>query len=202
MFQLDATTITLGIAIVQTIFLVLAGFAAYFQFRETAKTRYLEAVVRMFEDFGSHEAYHHADLVLGLPPRIEAFSPDELTLATWVVRVYEEIGFLVESEMIPAAYLVPLYSRRIVWSWQALRPFVERQRELQRTGGAYRMSGDGRYFEKLYHRALAYRKGQRRKEQVEPPIPEDYRQQLAQAIARGERIVPDGDTPMALGRAH
>ena len=74
MFTLDATTITLGIAIVQTIFLVLAGFAAYFQFRETAKTRYLEAVVRMFEDFGSHEAYRHADFVLGLPRRIEDFS--------------------------------------------------------------------------------------------------------------------------------
>jgi hypothetical protein len=116
------TLVAISVGAVQTIILVIAGFVAWFQLRETAKTRYLEAIVRVFEDFGSEEAYHYADLVLGLPTRIEDYTPAEVELATWVVRVYEKIGFLVESGMIPADYIIPLYSRRIVWTWTAVQP--------------------------------------------------------------------------------
>ncbi len=178
------------VALLQTLLLALAGWVAWFQLRETAKSRYLEAVVRMFEDFGSKEAYAEADDVLGLPERIEDFSTDEIELATWATRVYEKIAFLVESEMIPEEFIVPLYSRRIVWSWEALNPFVERQRQLRDTGGAYRMGCDGFYFERLYKRTARYRRREFRGDRRLPAIPAAYREQLRQRIASGARVAP------------
>jgi hypothetical protein len=185
-----ASLVAIGVGAVQTIILVIAGLVAWFQLRETAKTRYLEAIVRVFEDFGSEEAYRYADLVLGLPTRVEDYTPAEVELATWVVRVYEKIGFLVESEMIPADYIVPLYSRRIVWTWTAVQPYVAWQIALKQSGGLYRLAGDAHNFKRLHNRAIAYRKAHKSREQVDPPIPAAYRQMLLDAIQRGERIYP------------
>ena len=193
MFGLRPETVAavgIAVAALQTLLLAVAGFVAYFQFRETARARYLEALVRMFDDFGSREAYQYADAVLGLPQRIQDYTAEEMELATWVVRVYEKIGFLVESGMIPADYLVPLYSRRIVWSWQALQPYIQEQRRLRDGGGAYRLAGDAHNFEKLARRARAYRSRVHPAARVDPPIPADYRQQVAAAVARGEPLVP------------
>jgi hypothetical protein len=184
------TLVAIGVGAVQTIILVIAGFVAWFQLRETAKTRYLEAIVRVFEEFGSEEAYHYADLVLGLPTRVEEYTPAEVELATWVVRVYEKIGFLVESGMIPANYIIPLYSRRIVWTWTAVQPYVAWQIALKQSGGLYRLAGDAHNFKRLHNRAIAYRKGVKSREQVDPPIPAEYRQRLLNAIQRGERVYP------------
>jgi hypothetical protein len=190
--QLNGNVLTLvGIvaALLQTLLLALAGFVAWFQLRETAKTRYLEAVVRMFDDFGSREAYFEADAILGLPQRIEDFSPQEVELATWAVRVYEKIAFLVDSGMIPAQYIVPLYSRRIVWSWDALRPYIEEQRRLRDTGGAYRMAGDAIYFQALVKLALRHR-ARRFSRRVHPPIPGAYRERLKALIESGQSLLP------------
>ena len=41
-----------------------------------------------------------------------------------------------------------------------------------------------------YNRAIAYRKGIKSREQVDPPIPIEYRQRLLNAIQRGERVYP------------
>lgn len=185
----DVALIGMAVALFQTILLAVAGFVAWSQWREQARARYLEGLARMFEEFGSREAYADADAVLGLPQRIEDYSPEELELATWAVRVYEKIAFLVESGLVPAEYIVPLYSRRIVWDWDALQPYILEQRRLRDAGGGYRLAGDGLYFERLVARALAYRtrtfKGSQR---VHPPIPDVYRERLRATIARGERI--------------
>jgi hypothetical protein len=182
--------VAISVGAVQTLILVIAGLVAWFQLRETAKTRYLEAIVRVFEEFGSQEAYRYADLVLGLPTRIEDYTPAEVELATWVVRVYEKIGFLVESEMIPADYIVPLYSRRIIWTWSAVQPYAAWQIALKQSGGLYRLAGDAHNFKRLHNRAIAYRKAHKSREQVDPPVPAEYRQLLLTAIQRGERIYP------------
>lgn len=190
--QLNGNLLTLVgivVALLQTLLLALAGFVAWFQLRETAKTRYLEAVIRMFEDFGSREAYFEADAILGLPQRIEDFSPQEVELATWAVRVYEKIAFLVDSGMIPAQYIVPLYSRRIVWSWDALLPYIEEQRRLRDTGGAYRMAGDAIYFQALTKLALRHR-ARRFSRRVHPPIPGAYRERLKALIESGQSLLP------------
>jgi hypothetical protein len=145
--------------------------------------------MRMFDDIGSRAAYEDADAALGLPRRIEDYTPEERELATWTTRVYEQLAFLVESGMIPEKYIVPLDSRRIVWTWDALQPYIQEQRRLRDSGGSYRISGDGRYFELLAARALRYRKrtfGETPR--AHPPIPQDYREQVLQTIARGERI--------------
>ncbi|MBF6590892.1 MAG: hypothetical protein IVW57_10250, partial [Ktedonobacterales bacterium] len=163
-----------------------AGFVAWFQLREAAKTRYLEALIRMFDDFGSREAYFEADALLGLPQRIEDFSPAEIGLASWSVRIYEKIGFLVDTGLIPEDLIVPLYSRRILWSWDALQPYIKQQRELRDNGGAYRMAGDGLYFERLYQRALAYRRRHYRGQRANPPVPAAYRERLQQILASGQ----------------
>jgi hypothetical protein len=184
------TLITISVGALQTLILVIAGLVAWFQLRETAKTRYLEAIVRVFEEFGSEEAYHYADLVLGLPTRIEEYTPAEVELATWVVRVYEKIGFLVESGMIPAEYIIPLYSRRIVWTWTAVQPYVTWQVALKKNGGLYRLAGDAHNFKRLHNRAIAYRQAHKSREQVDPPIPAEYRQRLLSALQRGERVFP------------
>jgi hypothetical protein len=185
-----ATLVAISVGAVQTLVLVIAGLVAWFQLRETAKTRYLEAIVRVFEDFGSEEAYHYADLVLGLPTRVEDYTPAEVELATWVVRAYEKIGFLVESGMIPEEYIIPLYSRRIVWTWTAVQPYVTWQIALKQSGGLYRLAGDAHNFKRLHNRAIAYRQAHKSREQVDPPIPAAYRQLLLNAIQRGERIYP------------
>jgi len=185
----DVAIIEVAVALFQTIVLVVAGLVAVFQLRATQQSRYLDAVVRMFEDFGSRDAYADSDAVLGLPVSIDDYTSQETELATWAVRVFEEIAFLVESGMMPANYIVPLYSRRILWSWDALQPFILEQRRLRDSGGEYRLGGDGRYFEALAKRSLAYRervfKGAKR---AHPPVPEAYRERLRAAIARGERI--------------
>lgn len=196
MFSLSSDAlalVTIAAAMLQTLLLAVAGFVAWFQLRESSKTRYLEALVRMFDDFGSKEAYHYADRVLGLPKRIAEFTAEERELAIWVVRVYEKIGFLVESGMMPAEYIVPLYSRRIIWTWDALWPFIEEQVKLRNSDGAYRMGGDGKYFELLYRRALAHRKRAYPKSLANPPIPDEYRQWLQAAVARGESLLPAAD---------
>jgi hypothetical protein len=184
------TVVGIAVTLLQTLLLAIAGFVAYFQVRETARTRYLAALVRMFDDFGSREAYQYADAVLGLPQRVEDYTAEEMELATWEVRVYEKIAFLVESGMIPAEYLIPLYSRRIVWSWQALQPYIMEQRRLRDTGGAYRLAGDAHNFEKLAKRARAYRARTYPAKRVDPPIPGDYRRQVAAAVAQGRPLIP------------
>ena len=189
----DVALIVAGVALLLTIFLAIAGFVAYFQVRATQKTRSLEAAVRLFEDFGSRGAYADTDAVLGLPASYADFTAEEMELATWVTRVYEKIAFLVESGMIPEEYIVPLYSRRILWTWSALQPYIIEQRRLRDTGGEYRMSGDGRYFEQLAERARAYRK---RAFKDEPgafsPVPTEYRQWVLQQMARGQRLGSPG----------
>lgn len=196
MFSLNSSQITLievGVAALQTLLLVLAGVIAWRQVREAQRSRYLGAILRMFDEVGSREAYQDADAALGLPERIEDYTPEELELATWTTRVYEQLAFLVESGMIPAQYIVPLDSRRILWTWDALQPFIQEQRRLRDSGGGYRISGDGRYFELLARRALRYRTrafgGAKR---AHPPIPQEYRERVRQMIARGERIGSGG----------
>ncbi|HLY30511.1 MAG TPA: hypothetical protein VKQ36_05755 [Ktedonobacterales bacterium] len=185
----DVALIEVGVALLQTILLAVAGFVAFFQLRATQKSRYLESLVRMFEDFGSRGAYADADAVLGLPASFADYSSEEVELATWVTRVYEKIAFLVESDMIPADYLVPLYSRRIIWTWDALQPFIQEQRRLRDSGGEYRIAGDGRYFEMLASRALDYRKKIfKDPSRVHSPVPKEYRQRVMRQLARGERL--------------
>lgn len=192
MISFDSSQIALieaGVAALQTVLLVVAGAVAWRQLREAQRSRYLGAILRMFDEIGSRESYEDADAALGLPGRIEAYTPEELELATWTTRVYEKLAFLVESGMIPEKYIVPLDSRRILWTWDALQPYIQEQRRLRESGGSYRISGDGRYFELLARRALRYRTrafgGGKR---AHPPIPSDYRERLEQQIARGERI--------------
>lgn len=181
------------VAVLQTVVLVVAGFVAWRQLREAQRARFLGAIIRMYDDLGNREAYEDADAALGLPPRIEEYTPEELELATWTTRVYEKLAFLVESGMIPAEYIIPLYSRRIVWTWDALQPFIQEQRRVRDDGGAYRMSGDGRHFELLAKRALAYRertfKGSKR---AHPPVPLAYRERVREMVARGERLGSGG----------
>ncbi|MGE5333864.1 MAG: hypothetical protein ACM3N4_04125 [Nitrososphaerota archaeon] len=183
------TLIGIAAASLQTVLLALAGFVAWFQLRETAKTRYLEAVIRMFDDFGSRQAYFEADAILGLPRQIEEFTPEEIELAAWSVRVYEKMGFLVDSAMIPAKYIVPLYSRRIVWAWDALLPYIQEQRRLRDTGGAYRMAGDAAHFENLHKLALRYRT-RHLSHRVHPPIPLAYRARLKALVESGQPLLP------------
>ncbi|MEO7000372.1 MAG: hypothetical protein ABI068_01030 [Ktedonobacterales bacterium] len=185
----DVALIGIAVALFQTLLLAVAGFVAWSQWREQAKARYLEGLVRIFEDFGSREAYADADAVLGLPQRIEEYTAEELELATWAVRVYEKIAFLVDSELIPAEYIIPLYSRRIVWDWDALQPYIKEQRRLRDSDGGYRLAGDALYFERLAARALTYRKRTFKEPQrAHPPIPAVYRERLRATITRGERI--------------
>ena len=192
MLSLDASQIALIevlVAALQTALLVAAGAVAWRQWREAQRARYLGAMLRMFDEIDSREAYQDADATLGLPERIQDFTPEELELATWTTRVFEKLAFLVESGMIPARYIIPIDSRRIVWTWDALQPYIQEQRRLRDSGGAYRVSGDGRYFELLAGRALRYRKQTfGASERVHPPIPSDYRARVEAAIARGERI--------------
>ncbi len=196
MFALNSTQIALieaSVAILQTLLLVVAGAVALRQLYEAQRTRYLGAIMRMFDDIGSREAYEDADIALGLPHRIEDYTPEELELATWITRIYEQLAFLVESGMIPERYIVPLDSRRILWTWDALQPYIQEQRRLRDDGGAYRVSGDGRYFERLAQRAERYRKrtfGNTKR--AHPPIPQDYRARVLLMITRGERIGSGG----------
>lgn len=192
MLSLDSTQIALieaGVAVAQTLLLVAAGVVAWRQWRESQRSRYLGAILRMFDELGSREAFEDADAALGLPARFEDYTPEEVELATWTTRVYERLAFLVESGMIPAKYIVPLESRRIVWTWDALQPYIQEQRRLRDSGGGYHISGDGRYFERLATRALRYRVrtfGETKR--AHPPIPQDYRSEVLKMIARGERI--------------
>jgi hypothetical protein len=183
------TLIGITTALLQTLLLAVAGSVAWFQLRETAKTRYLEAVIRMFDDFGSREAYFEADAILGLPQRIEDFTAEEIELAAWAVRVYEKIAFLVDSGMIPAQYIVPLYSRRIIWSWDALQPYIQQQRTLRDNNGAYRMAGDAIYFQNLVKLALRHR-ARRFSRRVHPSIPAAYRDRLQALLASGQSLLP------------
>jgi hypothetical protein len=181
------------VAVLQTLVLVVAGLVAWRQLREAQRARYLGAIIRTFDDLGSRESFEDADAALGLPTRVEEYTPEETELATWTTRVYEKLGFLVESGLIPADYIIPLYSRRIIWTWDALQPFIQDQRRLRDTGGAYRMSGDGRYFETLAKRALTYRaRAFKGAERMRPKVPPAYRERVAEMIARGERIGSGG----------
>jgi hypothetical protein len=196
MFAFDASQVALieaVVAVLQTALLVVAGGFAWRQLREVQRARYLGAIIRMFDEIGSRDAYEDADAALGLPARIEDYTPEELELATWTTRVYEKLAFLVESGMIPAQYLVPLDSRRILWTWDALQPYIQEQRRLRDSGGGYRISGDGRYFELLVARALRYRgKVFGKTQRQHPPVPADYRERVRQMIERGERIGSGG----------
>jgi hypothetical protein len=181
------------VAVLQTLVLVVAGIVAWWQLREVQRARYLGAIIHVYDELGNRETYEDADAALGLPASIEEYTPEELELATWTTRVYEKLGFLVESGLIPAEYIIPLYSRRIVWTWDALQPFIQSQRSQRDDGGAYRMSGDGRYFELLAKRALDYRmrsfKGSKR---AHPSVPPAYREGVREKVARGERLGSGG----------
>jgi hypothetical protein len=181
------------VAVLQTVLLVVAGYVAWRQLREAQRARLLSAMIRLFDDLGSRDAYEDADAALGLPARIEDYTPEELELATWTTRVYEKLGFMVESGMIPASYIIPLYSRRIIWTWDALQPFIQEQRRLRDDGGAYRMSGDGRYFEALMKRALTFRERVFKVDKrAHPAVPAAYRERVQETIARGERLGSGG----------
>ena len=196
MLSLDSTQIALieiVVAALQTVLLALAGVVVWRQARKAQRSRALDAILRLYDDVGSRTAAQDADAALGLPERIEDYTPEELELATWTTRVYEKLAFLVESGMIPAQYIIPLDSRRILWTWDALQPFIQEQRRLRDSGGGYRISGDGRYFELLAKRALRYRtRTFVDAKRAHPPIPQDYRERVRQMIARGERIGSGG----------
>jgi hypothetical protein len=196
MFVMDLTQIVVigvVVAAAQTLLLVIAGVVIWRQQRAAQRSEYVETITRIFDDLGSRESYKDADAALGLPSRIEDYTPEELELATWTTSVYEKVAFLVESGMIPEPYIVPLYSRRIVWTWDALQPYIQEQRRLRDSGGGYRISGDGRYFELLARRALRYRgRAFGDAKRKHPPIPAEYRERVRQLIARGERIGSGG----------
>jgi hypothetical protein len=184
------------VAGLQTALLVVAGIVVWRQLRQAQRARYLNAVLRIYDELGSGPAYADADAALGLPERIEDYTPEERELATWTTRVYEKLGFLVESGAIPAHYIIPLYSRRIIWTWEALQPFIKEQRALRDSDGAYRMNSDGRYFETLALRALKYRNRTfKTLSRAHPAVPTAYREDVARLVARGERLGSRGSRP-------
>ncbi|HEX9038782.1 MAG TPA: hypothetical protein VF808_17505 [Ktedonobacterales bacterium] len=193
---IDASQIALLVALVavlQTVALVVGGIVIWRQLRESRRERELSAILHLFDDLGSRAAYEDGDTALGLPARIEEYTPEELELATWMVRVYEKLGFLVESGSLPPRRIIPLYSRRIIWTWDALQPFIQEQRRLRDSDGAYRIGGDGRYFEELTKRALMYRERTfKASPRVHPAVPVAYRERVRETIARGERLGSGG----------
>ena len=95
MFGLSTTTVALievCVAVPQTLVLLIAGGVAWRQLHEAQRTRYLGAIIRMYDDIGSRAAYEDADAALGLPDRIEDYTPEERELATWTTRVYRATG--------------------------------------------------------------------------------------------------------------
>lgn len=189
----QAAVVEALVAVLLTVVVVVAGLVAWKQAREAQRARYLGVIIRIFDDLGSREAFEDADAALGLPARIEEYTPEEWELATWTARVFEKVAFLVESGMIPADTLIPLYSRRIVWTWDALQPFIQEQRRLRDGDGSYRANCDGRYFESLVKRAVTYRSREfSDTPRARPSVPAAYRERVRAMIARGERLGSGG----------
>ncbi len=60
MFGFNPTQIALieaVVAVLQTLVLVIAGAVAWRQLHEAQRSRYLGAIIRMFDDIGSRAAY-------------------------------------------------------------------------------------------------------------------------------------------------
>lgn len=189
----QAAVVEALVAVLLTVVVVVAGLIAWKQAREAQRAQHLGVIIRIFDDLGSREAFEDADAALGLPARIEEYTPEEWELATWTARVFEKVAFLVESGLVPAGSLIPLYSRRIVWTWDALQPFIQEQRRLRDGDGAYRANCDGRYFESLVQRAVNYRsRAFSDSRRARPSVPVAYRERVRAMIARGERLGSGG----------
>lgn len=177
------------VAALEALLVVVVGVIGWRWLRAARRAYAADTLLRLHDELGTHTAFEDTDAALGLPARIEEYTPQELELATSVTRDYERLAFLVESGVVPAAGVLPLHARRIVWVWQALQPFIREQRRLRDVGGAYRLNGDGRAFEALAQRAARSRARLYKDEkQAQPPVPAEYRERVRQAIARGERI--------------
>jgi hypothetical protein len=136
----------LGVAVV-----IPAAIIALWQLIEMRKARHLEAMLQVYEMFGSKASrkerrFIYNELNYSSP---EAFTSEELEIVEHVSVTFERIGKLVESDLVPANELLEGHCEVIIRSWNRLKPYIKHRRD----------KGDGRYgkhFETLVDLALKY----------------------------------------------
>ncbi len=135
-----------GVAVV-----IYAAIVALGQLKEMTKARHLEALLRVYDMIGSEPARKQRRIVYTeLKSEPENLTSDERELVEQVTVMFERIGKLVESDLVPRNELFEGHCEVILRTWTKLEPYIRHHRSL--AGGRH-----AQHFERLAVLAEEYR---------------------------------------------
>lgn len=134
-----------------------AGFIAYRELNENAKSRHLEVADRLFMELNAPEnvqarrwVFQHlpADPAQGLA----SMTPDERNLVKQVLNSLDRVAFLTQQDWIPDDMVMPWMNPMIVKTWDKLQPYVDYECARRREPDYYQS------VRRLAERCLAWRR--------------------------------------------
>jgi hypothetical protein len=113
------------------VFVISAAMVALRQLKEMTKARHLEAMLQVYEMIGSEAARKNRRFIYTeLKSAPEELTFEERELVEKVIVVYERIGKLVESDLVPRDELLEGHCEVILRSWKKLEPYIRHYRKV------------------------------------------------------------------------
>lgn len=120
-----------------------AGFIAYRELNENAKSRHLEVADRLFSELNAPENVQARRWVFQhLPPdpaqNLASLSMEERDLVKKVLNSLDRVAFLTQQDWIPDDMVMPWMNPMIVKSWEKLQPYVDYECQRRQEPDYYR----------------------------------------------------------------
>ena len=133
-----------------------AGFIAYNELAEAAKSRHMDIADRLFDELNAADAVEARRWIFqNLPADPEAglrtLTPDGQAAVKAVLNSLDRVAFLTQPGWIPEDLVMPWMHPMIYKAWEKLEPYVLYERERRNEPYYYRQVGE------LGQRCLAWR---------------------------------------------
>jgi hypothetical protein len=164
MSEFDITAISAMVAAVS----VVAGVVYFvFQFRQQAKIRQTDLVMRLYSTFGSEDFQQAALKVMKLEYKdyndyVKKYGPpgSEEPVPIAIIKImyfFEGVGILLQRKLIDIELVAQLFGPNIRWQWRKIKPLIE---SFRKSLNAPKMANS---FEYLYNQMI------KREQKVQPP---------------------------------
>lgn len=117
--------------VLASISVIAAIIFAVVQLREATRTRYLEAVARIFEEFRSKAFFQDRRFIYSHDAFDYASCTDEeRTQIERSINTFNRMSFLVEKGLLPKKLVLEMWSGALLSVWQKLESYVQDRRRV------------------------------------------------------------------------